>query len=118
MSKKINYNEIFNSVILNKFINCFQRDGKKSFIEKILYETLLCMKKKKCNGILILFYCIELTKPLMVLLPSVKSGITYYVGSMLSFQEQYFTAIRWLIVSINMQKKKNYRRENYWRNYG
>lgn len=107
MSKKIIFNELYNSVLVNKFINCFQKKGKKSLIENKLYNIFLKFKKKKINSLLIFFFCIELIKPTIIALPSVKSGMTHYVGSMLTFQEQYFTAIRWFANSIFLQKGKN-----------
>jgi ribosomal protein S7 len=94
MSKKIDSNEIYTSIILNKFLNCFQKKGKKNFVENMFYKILLKMKKKQINGLLVFFYCIEIIKPLMILLPSRKSGIIHFVGSMLSFQEQYFFGLR------------------------
>jgi len=94
MSKKINVNETYNSILVSKFINCFQKEGKKSFIENKLYTILLKFKKKNINGLLLYFYCIELIKPTMIVIPAIKSGITYPVGSMLPFQNQYYTAIR------------------------
>lgn len=94
MSKKIIINEIYDSILVNKFINCFQKKGKKSFIENKFYTILLKFKKKKINGTLLFFYCVELIKPTMVVISAIKSGITYSVGSMLPFQYQYYTAIR------------------------
>ncbi len=108
MSKKILTNELYNSIITSKFINCFHKQGKKSLIEKKIYNVFLKLKKKNINSLLLFFYCIEIVKPTMVALPSVKSGVTHYIGSSLTFQEQYFTSVRWLCQSINLQKNKNF----------
>ena len=100
-------NELYNSILINKFISCFQKKGKKELVENKFYKALLNLKKKNLNGILLLFYAIEIVRPTMLAIRSVKRGTVLYVGTSLTLKQQYFTSIRWIVNSIVSQKGTN-----------
>lgn len=100
MIKKIIYNEIYKSVLVDKFLNSIHRCGKKYVIEKAFYLIVKGLKKKQLNFLLIFFFSLEMVKPTINAISAIKHGKTYFVGAVLNFQDQYFLAIKWIVKSI------------------
>lgn len=112
--KNLTYQEgIFNSKWLSKFINCWFFKGEKFKIEKLIYESFFCLKKKfNINGLLLLLEVLEQLKPWIGLklhrsTNQRKSQIQAH-PVILTSNIQYRKAIYWLVKSIQLRKEINF----------
>lgn len=89
---------VYNSVLVNRFINKMMFDGKKSVSEKILYSTFDNIKEKTGEPPLDVF-----TKALNNVKPDIEvrsrriGGATYQVPVEVRTERQLSLAIRWIL---------------------
>jgi len=110
MKKINNWNSsIFpKSIWLSKLINLVVKRSKTERIENEIYKTILFFKLKKQNLLLLLFYGMEITKPLFKIIKSTKRGRILLIPSWLPLFKQYFYAIRWIAESIDKKKTNEF----------
>lgn len=101
----------YENEILIQIINTLMRNGKKSKIEKIMYEVLKIIKEKyKKNPIEIVEKAIYNIQPSIELKTIIKYGKPHLIPTMLSIKKQRSIAIRWLVHNI-LKKEKNKKNE-------
>jgi len=89
---------IYNSVLVNRFINKMMENGKKSIAEKILYGTLARLKDKTGEDALTVFQkAIDNVKPDIEVRSRRIGGATYQVPVEVRAERQLSLAIRWII---------------------
>jgi|YelNatPaOPRAMG01_1025707.scaffolds.fasta_scaffold59455_1 ribosomal protein S7 len=95
--------------IFLKFIGCLIKQGKKQKAWRIFTETLENIAKEtKKHPLLVLKYSLDTFRP-RIKLKSVKAGsVTRKLPVVLTQQESYFMAIKWLIKHVNNVKTGNF----------
>lgn len=86
-----------------KLINRLMYDGKKEIVEKEFYTFIKSLKNAKVNGLLLYFYALEILRPVVDIIPAVRSGRTYEIGSAVLYRRQHAIALKWLSTSIKNQ---------------
>jgi len=88
----------YNDVLLQKFINCVMRKGKKSLAEKIVYGALDIIKDRTKDDPLKVFkQAVENVKPVLETRPRRVGGATYQVPIEVRPERRISLAIRWII---------------------
>lgn len=88
----------YNDVLLQKFINCVMRKGKKSVAEKIVYGALDIIKDRTKDDPLKIFkQAVENVKPVLETRPRRVGGATYQVPIEVRPERRTSLAIRWII---------------------
>lgn len=88
----------YNNVLLQKFINCVMRKGKKSLAEKIVYGALDIIKDRTKDDPLKIFkQAVENVKPVLETRPRRVGGATYQVPIEVRPERRVSLAIRWII---------------------
>ena len=88
----------YNDVLLQKFINCVMRKGKKSLAEKIVYGALDIIKDRTKDDPLRVFkQAVENVKPVLETRPRRVGGATYQVPIEVRPERRISLAIRWII---------------------
>jgi len=88
----------YNDVLLQKFINCVMRKGKKSLAEKIVYGALDIIKDlTKDDPLKVFKQAVENVKPVLETRPRRVGGATYQVPIEVRPERRISLAIRWII---------------------
>lgn len=88
----------YNDVLLQKFINCVMRKGKKSLAEKIVYGALDIIKDRTKDDPLKVFkQAVENVKPVLETRPRRVGGATYQVPIEVRPERRISLAIRWIM---------------------
>jgi small subunit ribosomal protein S7 len=98
IKRKATPDQLYNSTLVAKFINCLLRKGKKSIAERIIYETMERIKQKaKEDPLKMLEKAVENTRPLLETKSRRVGGATYQVPVEVPGDRSASLAIRWLI---------------------
>ena len=88
----------YKSDVVEKFINCLMRDGKKSIARSILYEALAIIEQRiKKEPLEVFNKALDNAKPLMEVRSRRVGGATYQVPTEVRPVRAQALAIRWLI---------------------
>jgi len=88
----------YNDVLLQKFINCVMRKGKKSLAEKIVYGALdIIRDRTKDDPLKVFKQAVENVKPVLETRPRRVGGATYQVPIEVRPERRISLAIRWII---------------------
>ncbi len=91
---------VFNSVMVQRFINRLQLDGKKSVAERIFYGALEQMEKKAGRPGLELFeQAVRNVMPVIEVRPRRVGGSTYQVPVEVRSERKTALALRWLVTN-------------------
>ncbi len=100
--KKVTKREVlpdlkYNSPLVNKFINCLMKDGKRGLAEKIFYRALeLAQEKGGEKGLDIFNKAVNNVKPVLEVKSRRVGGATYQVPVEVRSDRRTALAIRWL----------------------
>ncbi|XP_050391092.1 28S ribosomal protein S7, mitochondrial [Patella vulgata] len=114
---------VFYSPTLEKFINMVMKDGKKIVARKIVNEMVENIKMTQvekynrcenetekmeieCNPEVIFNQALENIKPVLMLTPVIKGGVSYKVPVVCPEHRQKFLAMRWLVESCRDRERK------------
>jgi len=98
IKRKATPDQLYNSTLVAKFINCLLRKGKKSIAERIIYETMERIKQKaKEDPLKMLEKAVENTRPMLETKSRRVGGATYQVPVEVSGDRSASLALRWLI---------------------
>jgi small subunit ribosomal protein S7 len=90
--------QIYNSTLVAKFINCCLRKGKKSVAERIIYGSMERVKQKaKDDPLKLVEKAVENSRPLLETKSRRVGGATYQVPVEVPTDRSTSLAIRWLI---------------------
>jgi len=86
------------SILVNKFVNQYMKNGKKEKAQFIFQHSLLKLKmKEKQNGFLIFLKALKNVRPLVHTKNSRRGGATYHIPSPLNTNRSFFLAIKFLV---------------------
>ncbi|MBU3925849.1 30S ribosomal protein S7 [Patescibacteria group bacterium] len=100
---------VYNSLLLEKFINYVMKDGKKSLARKIVYQTIDQIKKqtKAENPLEIFELAIKNTSPLLEVKSRRIGGANYQVPIEVRPERKTTLAIRWILEGARAKKGSN-----------
>lgn len=100
---------LYGSVLVAKLINRAMKDGKKSVIQKQVYNAFEILKQKTEKEPLEVFnQAIENIKPTMEVRPRRVGGAAYQVPSAVRGPRRESLAIRWLVMAANSRSNSEY----------
>jgi small subunit ribosomal protein S7 len=89
---------VYNDLVVAKFINNLMLDGKKSLAEKIVYESIeLLSKKKKVDGLDGFKKALQNVAPVLEVKSKRIGGATYQVPREISKNRSMALAMRWIL---------------------
>lgn len=97
----------FGSVLLAKFVNTIMKDGKKSIAEKIVYNALDEISKKKGADMDVLNDALENVRPSVEVKSRRVGGATYQVPVEVRASRQDALAMRWLVEAARKRGEKS-----------
>jgi len=98
---------IYNDLIVAKFINNLMLDGKKSLAEKIVYESIgILAKKKKEDGLEAFKKALQNVAPVLEVKSKRIGGATYQVPREISKNRSMALAMRWILTYSRNRKGK------------
>lgn len=92
--KKIKKDYIYNSYILQKFINIVMKNGEKSKAERIVYTALKLIKEKKQFPLLFLFESFELIRTDMEVIRKKLGKKIFFIPHPIKKERQYKVALK------------------------
>ncbi|MBI2838258.1 MAG: 30S ribosomal protein S7 [Acidobacteria bacterium] len=96
--REISPDPIYNSILLNQFINCVMKGGKKSTAEGIVYRALDQVKRKANDDPLKVFKkAVDNVKPSLEVKSRRVGGSTYQVPVEVNPNRRVSLALRWLL---------------------
>jgi len=97
---------VYNDVLLTSFINRAMRDGKKTAIQRQVYDALKLIEQKlKQDPMMVFRQAVENVKPQMEVRSRRLGGAAYQVPMPVRGERKQSLAIRWIVQSA--QKKPN-----------
>ena len=100
---------IYQSFMVAKLINSAIRDGKKTVIQKQVYNALDILKKEtKENSLTVLEQALDNIKPKVEVRPRRIGGAVYQVPTPVRSNRQLSLALRWLINVSRLKPNKQY----------
>lgn len=108
--RKIESDQIHESVQVAKLINKIMVSGKKTIAQKIVYETLNNIKAKNLDPIKTYEQALENIMPRMEVRPRRVGGASYMVPSEVRGSRKQSLAIRWLIDAARSRSAKEVER--------
>ena len=98
---------VFNDLIVAKFINNLMLNGKKSLAEKIVYESIAILaKKKKSDGLDVFKKALNNVAPVLEVKSKRIGGATYQVPREISKNRSLALAMRWILTYSRNRKGK------------
>jgi small subunit ribosomal protein S7 len=98
---------LYNSTLVQKFINCMMWDGKKSVAQRIFYHAMDKIRERTGDDPLKLFKkAVENCKPVLEVKTRRVGGANYQVPVEVPANRRTSLAIRWLILSARARAEK------------
>ena len=107
--RKIEPDPIYKNRIVAKLINRAMREGKKSVIQREVYEAFEIMKKGGEDPIKIFSLAIENVKPSMEVRPRRIGGSAYQVPMQGRGSRKESLAIRWIVAATRLRSNSEYK---------
>lgn len=107
--RKIEPDPIYKNRIVAKLINRAMREGKKSVIQREVYEAFEIMKKGGEDPIKIFSLAIENVKPSMEVRPRRIGGAAYQVPMQVRGSRKESLAIRWIVAATRSRSNSEYK---------
>lgn len=97
----------YGNIIVGRFVNYLMKDGKKSTVEKILYDSFDEIQKNTKEEPLAIFErAITNASPLMEIVSKRVGGANYQVPREVRPERKFFLACNWIINAANSKKGK------------
>jgi small subunit ribosomal protein S7 len=100
---------IYKNRLVTKLINRLMRDGKKSVIQKQVYEAFDLIKEKGEDPVKIFTKAIENIKPAMEVRPRRVGGAAYQVPMPVRGPRKESLAVRWLVMSARARSNSEFK---------
>ena len=107
--RKIEPDPIYKNRIVAKLINRAMREGKKSVIQREVYEAFGIMKKGCEDPIKIFALAFENVKPSMEVRPRRIGGAAYQVPMQVRGSRKESLAIRWIVAATRLRSNSEYK---------
>jgi len=103
--RKITPDPVYNSVLVNKFINFVMKDGKKSFAKGAVYSLLTKLEEEhKKPGIEVFEEALDKARPTVVLKARRVGGSNFQVPMAVEKEKGVYIAMRWIIQTARNRK--------------
>lgn len=100
--------QLYNSVLVAKFINNLMRDGKKTIAEKVVYNAFNLLKDKGQDPLDTFQKVLEAVGPKVEIKARRIGGANYQVPVEVKGDRKYAVAIRWLLEAAKARPNKEY----------
>jgi small subunit ribosomal protein S7 len=100
---------IYKNRLVTKLINRLMRDGKKSVVQKQVYEAFDLIKEKGEDPVKIFTKAIENIKPAMEVRPRRVGGAAYQVPMPVRGPRKESLAVRWLVMSARARSNSEFK---------
>jgi len=98
----------YNNVLVAKFINKLMKEGKRSLVARILYDSLdIIEDKMKKNPVEVFEQAINNAAPVLEVKPRRVGGATYQIPMEVPSERRISLAIRWLVQSARNRPGKS-----------
>ena len=88
----------FNDILVERFINCIQLDGKKNVARRIVYEAIdECERRAKTNGYELFRKALYNAQPMIEVRARRVGGATYQVPMEVRPERRTALSIRWIL---------------------
>lgn len=105
--REVNADPVFNSTLIEKFVNSMMWDGKKAVAHGIFYQAMNQIQEKTGEEPLKVFKkAIESAKPVLEVKTRRVGGANYQVPMQVNRRRQQSLAFRWLITAARDKKGK------------
>lgn len=105
--RKVNPDAVYNSKLVQRFINMIMWEGKKTLAEKIVYSALeIVSQQLKAEPLEILQKAVDNVRPLLEVRPRRIGGATYQVPMEVKQERGVALAIRWIRDAARRKKGK------------
>lgn len=96
----------FNSMLVNKFINCLMHDGKKSVATRVFYDAMDIVEKKvkDAKPLEVFEQAVQNVKPVIEVRSKRVGGSNYQVPIQVNRRRQQSLAIRWILLAARGRK--------------
>lgn len=96
----------YNSVMVQKLINCVMKEGKKYLAEKIVYSAFDIIEKQGKDPLNTYKDAVENVKPLLELKSRRIGGANYLIPVEVNPERRVSLAIRWIVAAARKRKEK------------
>ena len=107
--RKVEGDPLYKNRLLAKFINRSMRDGKKSVIQKQVYEALDILKEKGEDPIKLFSQAVDNIKPSMEVRPRRIGGAAYQVPIQVRGPRKESLAIRWIVSAARLRSNSEFK---------
>jgi small subunit ribosomal protein S7 len=108
--RKTEPDPIYKNRLVAKLINRAMRDGKKSVVEKEVYEAFELLKEEGEDPIKVFSQAMENIKPSMEVRPRRIGGAAYQVPMQVRGSRKESLAIRWLVAATRLRTNSEYKK--------
>lgn len=106
--RKATPDQLYNSVLVAKFINNVMKDGKKTIAEKVVYTAFDLLKAKGQDPLEFFQKVLEAVGPKVEIKAKRIGGANYQVPVEVRGDRKYAVAIRWLLEAAKARPNKEY----------
>lgn len=107
--RKIEVDPVYKSLLLAKFINRAMKSGKKTVIQKEMYEAFELIKKQELDPVKIFEAAIDNVGPRVEVKARRIGGAAYQVPVEVRGERKTSLAIRWLLEAVRKRSNKEYK---------
>lgn len=106
--RKTEPDQLYNSVLVAKFINNVMKDGKKTIAEKVVYTAFDLLKEKGQDPLEFFQKVLEAVGPKVEIKAKRIGGANYQVPIEVRGDRKYAVAIRWLLEAAKARPNKEF----------
>ncbi len=107
-SEQLKPDQIYNSKLVSKFINCMMWKGKKSVAQRVFYDAMdiIGKKVKDVEPLEVFEKAVNNVKPMIEVRSKRVGGASYQVPMQVSSKRQQSLAFRWILQACRAKKGK------------
>ena len=107
--KEVEADPIYKNKMVTKLVNRAMRDGKKTVVQKEVYEAFEIIKKEEDDPIKVFTQALENVKPSMEVRPRRIGGAAYQVPMPVRGSRRDSLAIRWILAAANARPNSQFK---------
>lgn len=108
-TKEVEADPIYKNKMVTKLVNRAMRDGKKTVIQKEVYEAFELIRKEEDDPIKVFSQALENVKPLMEVRARRIGGAAYQVPMPVRGPRRESLAIRWILAAANARPNSQFK---------
>lgn len=106
--RQIIADQLYNSVLVTRFINRLMKDGKKSVAEKVVYNAFDLLKTKGMDPLDIFTKAIDTVSPKVEIKARRVGGANYQVPVEVRGDRKFAVAVRWILEAAKSRPNKEF----------